>query len=231
MKERNFTLLDFVDMSVMARYLYAPGSLPLTNLLMKSNIQALETLFSFQSLQVAADNNQFRLVGGMGEFEKCPVLHLIIDAVSITLAVGGARSDNDRIYQELLRFLTQIDSKKRMENPALYTMTYQTQSTVKLSVPFERLLADKFIGFLKSKKDLLRPNSSSSAEFSLSNLSFQVKYTSPGTTFTFLPKVLTFEPRAGSDPNENLYYVMTPTDSDAHRKIVEEFEIAMNEVH
>jgi hypothetical protein len=224
-------LLDFVDMSVMARYLYAPSTLPLTNLLMKSNIQALGTLFSFQSLQVAADNNQFRLVGGMGEFEKIPILHLIIDAVSITLAVGGDRSDSDLVYQELLRFLTQIDSKKRMENPALYTMTYQTQSTIKLSVPFERLLADKFIGFLKSKKDALRPNNASSAEFSLANLSFQVKYTSPSDTYTYFPKVLTFEPRAGSDPKENLYYVMTPTDSDTHRKIVEDFETAMNEVH
>jgi hypothetical protein len=224
-------LLDFVDMSVMARYLYTPSTLPLAKLLMKSNIQALEALFSFQSLQVGADNNQFRLAGGLGEFEKIPIQHLIIDAFSITLAVGGDRSDNDRIYQELLRFLTQIDSNKRMENPALYTMTYQTQSTVKLSVPFERLLADRFIGFLKSKKDILRPNSSSSADFSLSNLSFQVKYTSPSATYTFLPKVLTFEPRAGSDPNENLYYVMTPTDSDAHRKIVEEFEVAMNEMH
>ena len=54
-------MLDFVDMVSMARYLFAPNTLPLTNLLMNSNKKALETLFSFQGMQVGADVNQFQI--------------------------------------------------------------------------------------------------------------------------------------------------------------------------
>lgn len=219
---------DFVDMTMMARYLFAPSALPLVQLLMKSNIRALESLFSFHSLQVEADANQFRLVGGGGEFEKIPFQQLLIDAVSITLGVAGERSDIDRVYEVLRQFLIEIDPKRRVENPALLAMTYQTQSTVKLSIPFERLLSNALVNFLESKKESLQPAGGSSVNLSLSNLSFQVKFASASDAYFFLPKVLTIEPRAGSDPRENMYYVVTPTDSDEHKKLIEEFENVMS---
>lgn len=218
---------EFIDMSVTARYLFAPSTLPLTRLLMKSTIQALENLFSFHSLQIEADTNQFRLAGGMGEFEGVPIQQLYVDPVSITFAVVGDRADSDRIYEGLRQFLIKIDSGKRMENPTLYAVTYQTQSTVKLSVPHERLLSSKLINFLHSNKENLRPGGCPSAELRLSNLSFQVTFKSPSDVYSLLPKVLTIEPRAGSDPNENMYYVVTPTDSDVHKRLVEEFEKGM----
>jgi hypothetical protein len=82
-------MLDFVDMVSMARYLFAPNTLPLTNLLMNSNKKALETMFSFQGMQVGADVNQFQLIAGMGEVSGVAVQQLVIDAVSINLAVVG----------------------------------------------------------------------------------------------------------------------------------------------
>lgn len=222
---------DFVDMVSIARFLFAPNTLPLTNLLMKSNIKALETKFSFQTIQVNADNNQFQLAAiGVGEANGVAIQQLVIDAVSINLAVGGGSSDLSNTYEILRRFLTEIDSKRRMEHPKLYTTTHQTQSTVRLSVPYERLVAPKFLKFLRSQMDVIRPEDSSSAEVHLSNLSFQVKYTPNSDIYSLVPKVLTIEPRAGSDPKENIYYVLTPTDSDKHRLLVEEFEKAMSGV-
>jgi hypothetical protein len=75
----------------------------------------------------------------------------------------------------------------------------------------------------------LRPSDSSAAEIRLSNLSFQVKYRQGDDVFSYLPKVLTIEPRAGTDPKENIYFVLTPTDSDAHQVMVQELEEAMSE--
>lgn len=223
-------MLDFVDMVSMARYLFAPNTLPLTNLLMKSNKKVLETMFSFQSMQVGADVNQFQLIAGMGEVNGVAIQQLVIDAVSINLTVAGDHADLSNSYEALRKFLTEIDPKRRMENPKLYTATYQTQSTVKLSIPYERLIAPKLMNFLKSKTDVLRPDDSSVAEIHLSNFSFQVSYTPNSGIYALLPKALTIEPRAGSDPKENMYYVLTPTDSDAHRRLVEEFEKAMSGV-
>ena len=223
-------MLDFVDMVSMARYLFAPNTLPLTNLLMRSNKKALETLFSFQGMQVGADVNQFQLIAGMGEVNGVAIQQLVIDPVSINLTVVGDYSDLSNAYEALRKFLTEIDSKRRMENPKLYTTTYQTQSSVKLSIPYERLVAPEFMNFLRSKTDILRPDDSSAAEIYLSNLSFQVRYIPNTDIYSLVPKVLTIEPRAGSDLKENMYYVLTPTDSDTHRLLVEEFEKAMSEV-
>jgi len=223
-------MLDFVDMISMARYLFAPNTLPLTNLLMRSNVKALETLFSFQGMQVGADVNQFQLIAGRGEANGVAIQQLAIDAVSINLTVVGDQADLSNSYDVLRKFLTEIDSKRRMEKPKLYTTTYQTQSSVKLSIPYERLVAPEFMSFLRSKIDVLRPDDSSAAEIYLSNLSFQVKYIPKTDIYSLIPKVLTIEPRAGSDPKENTYYVLTPTASDTHRLLVEEFEKAMSEV-
>jgi hypothetical protein len=187
-------------------------------------------MFSFQGMQVGADVNQFRLIAGMGEINGVPIQQLAIDAVSINLTVAGDRADLKNVYEALRTFLAKIDSKRRMEKPKLYTTTYQTQSSVKLSVPYERLIAPKFMNFLRSKTDVLRTGDSSATEIQLSNLSFQVKYTPNTEIYSLIPKVLTIEPRAGSDPKENMYYVLTPTDSDTHRRLVEDFEKAMSGV-
>ena len=221
-------MLDFVDMVSMARYLFAPNTLPLTNLLMNSNKKALEALFSFQGMQVGADVNQFQLIAGMGEVNGVAVQQLVIDPVSINLTVVGDHDDLSNSYEVLRNFLTEIDSKRRMENPKLYTTTYQTQSSVKLSIRYERLVAPEFMNFIKSKIGVLRPDDSSAAEIYLSNLSFQVRYIPKSDIYALVPKLLTIEPRAGSDPKENMYYVLTPTASGAHRMLGEEFEKAMS---
>ncbi len=221
-------MLDFADMVSMARYLFGPNTLPLTNLLMNSNKKALEALFSFQGMQVGADINQFQLVAGMGEANGAAIQQLIIDPISINLTVAGDHDALSKSYEILRNFLTDIDPKRRMENPKLYTTTYQTQSSVKLSIPYERLIAHEFMDFLKSKIDVLRPDDSSAAEIYLSNLSFQVRYIPKSDIYALVPKSLTIEPRAGSDPKENMYYVLTPTASDTHRMLVEEFEKAMS---
>lgn len=223
-------MLDFIDMVSIARFLFAPNTLPLTNLLMSSNLKALEGMFSFQTIQVNADNNQFQLNAvGMGEANGVPIQQLTIDPVSINLAVCGDSTALRNTYEILRGFLIKIDAKRRMEHPKIYTTTHQTQSTVKLSVPYERLIAPKLLKFLKSQTAVIRPTDSSDAEVHLSNLSFQVKYTPTSDIYSLVPKVLTIEPRAGSDPKENMYYVLTPTDSDKHRALVKEFERAMSE--
>ncbi|HEY1208742.1 MAG TPA: hypothetical protein VGE85_05200 [Terracidiphilus sp.] len=223
-------MLDFVDMVSMARYLFAPNTLPLANLLMRSNKKALETMFSFQGMQIGADINQFQLIAGMGDVNGVVIQQLVIDTVSINLTVVGDHADLSNSYEVLRKFLTEIDSKRRMENPKLYTTTYQTQSAVKLSVPYERLIAPEFMNFLRSKTDILKPDDSSAAEIYLSNLSFQVRYIPNTDLYSLVPKMLTIEPRTGSDPKENMYYVLTPTDSNTHRQLVEEFEKTMSRV-
>jgi hypothetical protein len=221
---------DFVDMISMARYLFAPSTLPLVNLLMKSNIKTLETLFSFQGIQVGADVNQFQLIAGMGEIDGVAIQQLTIDPVSINLTVLGDHADLSKSYEVLRKFLTEIDSNRRMDKPKLYTTTFQTQSSVKLSVPYERLIAPEFMKFLRKQTKVLKLVDSSAVAVHLSNLSFQVKYTPNTDIYALLPKVLTIEPRIGSDPKDNMYYVLTPTDSNTHRLLVEEFEKAMSGV-
>ncbi len=223
-------MLDFLDMISSARYLFAPNALPLTNLLMKSNMKALETLFSFQAVQVEAEPNQFRLTSiGMGGVNGLPVQQMAIDPISINLWVGGESSDLHNAYEVLREFLTGIDSKRRLEKPKLYAVTHQTQSVVKLSIPYERLIAPELATFLSVQKEkTLRQDGSASVEIILSNLSFQVKYAQSSDVYSLLPKTLTIEPRAGSDPKENMYFVLTPTTSDVHRALVEEFETEMS---
>jgi hypothetical protein len=217
---------DLIDVVSTARYLYAPNTLPLIQLLLKSNVSRLTALFSFQTMQSGADINVFQITASAGELEGIPVLHLGIEQNAINLQVAGIKHDLDKVYERLRAFLIEIDAKKRFEKPHTFTTTYQTQSTVRLQVPFERLVSPELWRFVQAQRKLFEPEHTS-AEINLSNLSFQVKYITQTPEFIYFPKQLTIEPRSGTNPRDQVYFVLTPTDSEAHQKLIAEFERAL----
>lgn len=221
-------MAEFIDIASISRVLFAPNTLPITQLLLKGNQSRLGELFSFQNLQVEADINAFQLIASTGELEGIPVVQLSIDPIAINLHVLGARAELDRVSDALRQILIEIDPRRRLEHPHIYTTTHQTQSTVRLSAPFENLLSPALVAFLREHKKAFEPEHSS-AELSLGNLAFNLRYTTQTADFVYFPKQIRIEPRSGSNPEERLYYVQTPTDSDTQRQLLEELERALTD--
>lgn len=218
-------MLDFTDFISSARYLYRPNGLPLTQLLMKSNLDRLNATFRFQNQQSGVDINLFQLLCSAGEFEGIPIVQLSIEAVAINLAISGEKDDLDRVYNAVLGFLVSIDPKKRMETPQLYTTTYQAQSSVHLSFSADHLISPVLMKFVNDCKPAFEvPSKDSNTVIKLSNLAFEVSFTSRTPDYVYLPKLLRIEPRTGSRPEDRLYFVQTPTDSTEHIRLVEELD-------
>jgi hypothetical protein len=51
-----------------------------------------------------------------------------------------------------------------------------------------------------------------------------VNYTRSTTDYSYEPKLFTIEPRFGSRPDDRIYYTQSPTDSETHRRLLEQFE-------
>jgi hypothetical protein len=62
------------------------------------------------------------------------------------------------------------------------------------------------------------------AQIALERLGWKITYKTQSTDYLYLPKVLTIEPRAGSNPSEMLYYTQSPTDFKTHKDLLEAFE-------
>jgi hypothetical protein len=218
-----------IDLVSTVRYLFAPSTLPLVPLLLKSNLDGLTSLLSLQNVQTTADVNQYQLLAGPGALDGIAVLQLIIDANSITLNVGGTRGDLDRVLEALRGFLVRIDPKGRLEKPRIHAITYLTQSTVQLSVPFERLLSRELSDFVHNQEPVIQQLSpGAKVSIQLSNLAFQVRFEMGTTDFVYAPKPLTIEPRAGSRAKDRLYFIQTPTDSVEHMRMVASLEKALD---
>lgn len=218
-------MLDFTDVLSSARYLFRPNGLPLTQLLMKSNLDRLNATFHFQNQQNGVDINLFQLLCSAGEFEGIPIVQLSIEAVAINLAISGEKDDLDRVYNAVVGFLVSIDPKKRMETPQLYTTTYQTQSSAHLSFSADHLISPVLMKFVNDCKPAFEvPSKDSKTVVKLSNLAFEVSFTSRTPDYVYLPKQLRIEPRTGSRPEDRLYFVQTPTDSTEHIRLVEELD-------
>lgn len=227
-------MVQVVQAFTIERRLFRPDSIPWPSMLTESGQEKLRSRYRLS--QVGQEMTQVgvigRLVSPRGEFcldEKTYLVErLTVEPSAIEAQISASSDLADAFFEDLIRLFLELDPGAKLEASEELARTYQTIAIVKLSFPYERVLADPVRRFVDEAAvpRLSRPDAA--AKVQLSNLSWLVTYETQGTEYSLRPRVLTIEPRAGTKAQDMLYYTASPTDYRGHLEILESLERIMS---
>jgi len=227
-------MAEILQVVTILRCLYAPNSVPWAQTLLGSNLQKLQARYKISALSQVQTQDQvgtqiLQIVGMNGEFSfngaLFPIQQLIIAENLVHLQVGAEATTADALLADVQRFFFELETKTAMRE---YTRTYQTSAVAKLNVPFDAMLSENMLRFLHGNVADKIKQADAEPTIQLTHLSWQVKYRSEATDYLYIPKMLTIEPRQGSKISDNLYFTQSPTNSETHKRLLEEFEAALS---
>jgi hypothetical protein len=223
-------MAEIVNVSTVERHLFGPDAIPWQHLKVQSNLQKLQQRYKFSDIRQGVDpqGTVLELRSAGGEFTQDDSLSAI-ESLVLTPNVVEFQSNvtsekSGLFFEDLLRLLIEIDPNHASPKEREYVKTYRTMATARLSIPFDALLSDPLRRFIRESVEPKVRLPDSSAEITLERLSWKISYTTQSTDFVYLPKQLTIEPRAGANPNEQLYYTQSPTEFKTHMELLEELE-------
>jgi len=228
-------MVELIQVFTVERHLYGPDAIPWAALRLPTNVQILQDRYKFSEVRQEPDpaRNVTQLVCIGGEFviEGKPraVDQLIFEPNVVQFQVNVGSDLSHHLLADLADVMVEIDPNKMFSQDREYTKSYQTVAIARLSVPFDALISDRLTHYLREQVGPKLSHPNASAEIVLERLGWRVTYTTQSTDYLFLPKPLTIEPRAGTRPSDLVYYTVSPTDLETHRKLLEEFEQALGQ--
>jgi hypothetical protein len=223
-------MAEIIKVSTIERHLFAPDAIPWMQLRVPSNLQKLQERYKFGEVRQGTDpsGNLVQLMGVGGEFTitEVPraVEQLIMEPNVIQFQIGASSDESQEFFEDITNSLIEIDPNKIFSSAQERTKTYQTVVTARLGVPSDALFSDPVRRFLKEDVSPRIKLPDADAQIALERLAWKITYRTQSTDFLYLPKTLTIEPRAGSNPSEMLYYTQSPTDFKTHKGLLEAFE-------
>lgn len=223
---------EILEIVSVQRRLFAPNSIPWHQLALMTWQKELTERYSFNQggPKLSADGMFVQIVGAGGEFSTdkrtIAVPLLTIEQNVIEFQVAGESSDADIFFSDLEKFIDATLGTSLIEHQ--YTLTHQTLTVVRLSAEFRALLSRDILRFLEesAKPELQRADAR--AELVPAQLRWEVRYAGQDTSFVYLPRPFVIEPRAGSRIADRLYFIQSPTDSVAHRRLVERLDSVLS---
>jgi len=229
-------MAEIVKVSTIERHLFGPDAIPWAQLKLPSNLQKLQARYKFAEIRQGTDpsGNIIQLTGVGGEFiledVPCAVEQLILEPNAMQFQIAVSSDQSLEFFQDVTKFLVEIDTTKVFSSAQERTKTYQTVVTARLAVPSDALFSDPVRRFLKEDVSPRIKLPDTDAQIALERLAWKITYKTQSTDFLYLPKTLTIEPRAGSNPSEMLYYTQSPTDFKTHKGLLEAFERSFAEL-
>ena len=194
--------------------------------------QRIHSLFKFEKVEPINRAGSFGISFTAGSFGSKPLLveEISIEERRIITKVQGTTDEASAVYQEVKKALEEINEKRSINE---LLCTHETASSVVLSIPFERVFSQPFLAFLdkSAKKHTKLPWSEH--YITPLTLSFRVQYKLTDDALlkhqiVFASKSLTIEPRSQSALEDKLYWITSPTDTDTHFKLINDFEKALS---
>ena len=222
---------DIEQLTVTQVRLYPVDSLPLDELRQLNNRNIIKNSFQFDKAQVDPLTNQ--VVFNNGTFEEgkqlVHILNLAVEKRRILLQVRDSSLAGNSVAATLARLLEsfQKDPKAKRVEPLL--LAEETECVATLDIDFEDLIAAPVLrvvqrdGQSRFATNYLIPKS-----IAFKKLSFEVRYEADPKLedheVTLASKLISIEARAGVPSQERRFYIVSPTDSETHRKILESLE-------
>jgi hypothetical protein len=229
-------MAEVVQLFTIARRLFAPESIPWSQLTTPSNLSRLEQKYKFAQLvqpqMLQGGATQLQVIGANGEYRHggslIGIQNLSIEPNVIQLQVSAETQKADLFFADLAAFLEELRSASRIKLDE-YKKSYQTVAVVKLRVSYDKIFSPNMGDYLTESVMPRLKLPDGDPHIRLAALSWVVTYRTESTDAAYLPKVLTIEPRAGSKIEDRIYYTISPTDSQTHIGLLEEFERKLGE--
>ncbi len=198
---------------------------------------AIQKITSTFSLVRAPLSPQFlnqipQLVFQNGVFEYNGNTYIIdqisIDDRKIIINILSPSSVSDLFFNEFRKLLVSIDQREEKSSYDPLISTYETTCILKLDIKLDRL-----IGIIRAKEieELISTKHSHGASISLipTSVRFQISYNDIPEKYiknkiSISDKPFLIELREKTNPDDQIYYTVSPTDSDTHLEILKALE-------
>jgi len=211
--------------------LFPPDLIPLLKLALPDNGKRIQSLFDFQVIEPIQQQGLYAGISlNGGTFKTESSTTTLIDFVRIeerriAIKVAGQTSVGVSVFRALADLLREVNGGFELKE---ILCTHETATSVVLDFPFQRLLSNELTMFLERSQKHFR-NPWSETMILPRNLKFSVRYKVTDDSLlksnvTLASKELTIEPREHSSPEERLYWIYSPMDTETHFKLIEELE-------
>jgi len=233
---------NITDLTTAETILFPVDTIPFNFLLIFTNLQKLTKTLKFKSIETPEDENKniLSLTMTTGEFHHndtiYPVEKLMIERNRILVAIKADSDVTDNFCQTIIKFLSEIDPYKRIHDTNKKIRTYITNCIVTLDFDHMQLFSPKFRTFIH--KNVTKACSSAISDVARvhiepRNLSFNIVYSHLKKSlvdpdFQISSKLLTIEPRVGTNPRERRFFTSSPTNSKTHIKLLQDLEKALS---
>jgi hypothetical protein len=214
--------------------LFPPDVIPLMKIPIPQNGKKIQSLFDFQVLEPIEDQGIFSGIsfnGGTLKGDPSAIIDFVrIEGRRIAVKVHGTSDLATSVFDAVANELQELNNGQQIRE---IVCTHETATSVVLSFPFDRVLSNEFVSFLNKSANNYTKNQWAENLILPASLKFAVRYRVTDdalikSNITLSPKALTIEPRAQSSPEEKLYWVVSPTDTDTHFKLIEDLERALS---
>ena len=217
------------DLTVLQDRLYAVDIIPFKFINTQSCLTEIKKAFNFKEVEQLSDKVNFT----KGEFKlnkKIKILDfLTIEPKRIWFIQHGTSKEANLFYGSLREIIISFDQNQLFGVSKALIKIEQTVCTATLDVDFRNILVKKFLDYLD--RSVIEKLSSKSSRAYIRGMRFstEILYEPKDPDLTshnvsFYPVYFTIEPRADTPLEERRFYTASPTDSDTHFKLIEEFE-------
>lgn len=220
---------NITDLIVTQDRLFATDIIPFRFINTESAINKIKQAFNIKEVESLTDKVNF----SKGEVYIGKKLNIVeslsIETKRIWFNIVGTSKDANFFYDSLRTIIIQFDQNHLFKKSKPLIKIEQTVCNANLDIDFRNIFVRKFLDYLN--KLVIENCSSNSAEAYTSQLSFFTnifyKIKDPKLIAHNLPLYPTqfiIAHRADTPPEERRFYTISPTDSDTHLKLLEEFE-------
>ncbi len=215
--------------------LYPIDRIPFQALFVARNLTALQETFHFKSVGPAEESSRPAVVFEVGDFthegREYPMVRLVIQPMKTLLTAFAPSPACTAAYGVVESFLGKIDVDRRFEGTSPVIMTEETSCALDLDLKLERLLSPAFLTLASKEVQEAVSRPDAVATISPARIALKVKYAVKDpelakTSFSIADKVLFIEPRAHTSPGAQRFFTQSPTDSEAHLRLLESLEQA-----
>jgi hypothetical protein len=212
---------------------FRTDEIPMSTVRLENSIHKTQTLFSFKQclpLQppLAADpqgaiafmSGEFTFEGRTYEIDR-----LVIEPRRVLIGIAAPSTVASAAFEKLKTLIIEIDPRTPKPGYDPLVLTEETTTVVHLDFPITNLFADqrytKFLAELPS----MRNHSGAKTVVVPSSVHFRVSYRDlpeilAKNKVTLLDKDIAIELRVGTDVSENVYFITSPTSTDAHLVLI-----------
>lgn len=219
-------MAEILQLFSITRRLYKPDVLPLAQLQLESSMKRLKERYKFAGAMLAGG---LQVIVSAGEFlaegssTPVPIQQVAFSSNAIDVQLLGETNAAEQLQHDLANFLAEVSGRQEISFPE-YARSVQTVAIVRLDVPVEALFSEKLSRYVAQAAAPAFKLEDAESHVQLAHLQWVVSYTRSATDYSYEPKLFTIEPRFGSRPSDRVYYTQSPTDSDTHRRLLDQFE-------